>query len=169
VRWPGRIPAGQVVSDVANAMDLYPTIANWCGVDVPGDRTLDGRNLGPLLTGGDGPCERPFFFILGGNIEAVRVGRWKLHVRKWNDERVRLYDLNADVGERADVVDEHPDVVTRLLDVIEAARLELGDDASDMVGSDVRPVGVVADPVALTVFDEDAPYYMAEYDLPERG
>ena len=169
VRWPGRIPAGQVVSDVANAMDLYPTIANWCGVDVPGDRTLDGRNLGPLLNGGDGPCERPFFYILGGNIEAVRVGRWKLHVRKWNDERVRLYDLNADVGERADVVDKHPDVVTRLLDVIETARLELGDDASDTVGSDVRPVGLVADPVTLTVFDEDAPYYMAEYDLPERG
>jgi len=169
VRWPGRIPAGQVVHDVANAMDLYPTIANWCGVDVPGDRTLDGRNLGPLLNGGDGPCERPFFYILGGNIEAVRVGRWKLHVRKWNDERVRLYDLNADVGERADVVDKHPDVVTRLLDVIETARLELGDDASDTVGSDVRPVGLVADPVTLTVFDEDAPYYMAEYDLPERG
>ena len=169
VRWPGRIPAGQVVHDVANAMDLYPTIANWCGVDVPGDRTLDGRNLGPLLNGGDGPCERPFFYILGGNIEAVRVGRWKLHVRKWNDERVRLYDLNTDVGERADVVDKHPDVVTRLLDVIETARLELGDDASDTVGSDVRPVGLVADPVTLTVFDEDAPYYMAEYDLPERG
>lgn len=169
VRWPGRIPAGKVVHDVANAMDLYPTIANWCGVDVPGDRTLDGRNLGPLLNGGDGPCERPFFYILGGNIEAVRVGRWKLHVRKWNDERLRLYDLNADVGERADVVDKHPDVVTRLLDVIETARLELGDDASGTSGSDVRPVGLVADPVTLTVFDEDAPYYMAEYDLPERG
>jgi arylsulfatase A-like enzyme len=169
VRWPGRVPAGQVVHDVANAMDLYPTIANWCGVDVPGDRTLDGQNLGPLLKGGDGPGERPFFYILGGNIEAVRVGRWKLHVRKWNVERVRLYDLDADVGERDDVVDEHPDVVARLLDVIEAARLELGDDASDTVGSDVRPVGLVADPVTLTVFDEDAPYYMAEYDLPERG
>ena len=146
-----------------------PTIADWCGVDVPGDRTLDGQNLSTLLNGGDGPGERPFFYILGGNIEAVRVGQWKLHVRKWNDERIRLYDLDADVGERDDVVDEHLDVVARLLDVIEAARLELGDDASDTVGSDVRPVGLVADPVTLTVFDEDAPYYMAEYDLPERG
>ena len=169
VRWPGRVPAGQVVDDVTNAMDLYPTIADWCGVDVPGDRTLDGQNLSTLLNGGDGPGERPFFYILGGNIEAVRVGQWKLHVRKWNDERIRLYDLDADVGERDDVVDEHLDVVARLLDVIEAARLELGDDVSDTVGSDVRPVGLVADPVTLTVFDEDAPYYMAEYDLPERG
>lgn len=169
VRWPGRVPAGQVVDDVTNAMDLYPTIADWCGVDVPGDRTLDGQNLSTLLNGGDGPGERPFFYILGGNIEAVRVGQWKLHVRKWNDERIRLYDLDADVGERDDVVDEHLDVVARLLDVIEAARLQLGDDASDTVGSDVRPVGLVADPVTLTVFDEDAPYYMAEYDLPERG
>jgi arylsulfatase A-like enzyme len=169
VRWPGRLHAGQVVDDVANAMDLYPTIAGWCGVDLPDDRTLDGRDLGALLDGGDGPDEAPFLYILGGNVEAVRLGRWKLHVRKWNDERVRLYDLEADIGERIDLVNEHPGVVASLLAVIETARAELGDDASDTVGSDVRPVGRVADPVTLTVFDPDTPYYMAEYDLPERG
>ena len=155
--------------DVANAMDLYPTIAGWCGVDVPDDRTLDGRDLGNLLYGGDGPEEAPFFFMLGGNVEAVRFGRWKLHARKWNKERVRLYDLVDDIGERHDLVDEHPEVVAELLALISAARLEFGDDASEMAGSGVRPVGRVSDPVTLTTFDENAPYYMAEYDLPERG
>ena len=169
VRWPGRVAAGRVVEDVANAMDLYPTIAGWCGIDVPDDRTLDGRDLGNLLYGGDGPEEAPFFFMLGGNVEAVRFGRWKLHVRKWNKERVRLYDLVDDIGERHDLVDEHPEVVAELLALISAARLEFGDDASEMAGSGVRPVGRVSDPVTLTTFDENAPYYMAEYDLPERG
>ena len=150
-------------------MDLYPTIAGWCGVDVPDDRTLDGRDLGSLLDGGDGPDEAPFFYMLGGNVEAVRVGRWKLHVRKWNRERVRLYDLGDDIGERHDLVDEHPEVVAELLDVIAAARLEFGDDASEVKGSEVRPVGRVSDPVTLTIFDENAAYYMAEYDLSERG
>lgn len=169
VRWPGRVPGGRVLDDVANAMDLYPTIAGWCGVDVPTDRTLDGRNLGPLLDGGDPPEERPFFHLLGGNIEAVRLGRWKLHVRKWNVEKVRLYDLEADPGEQHDLVDEHPDVVERLLAVVTAGRIELGDDATGVVGTDVRPVGRVEDPVTLTMYDEHAAYYMAEYDLPERG
>jgi arylsulfatase A-like enzyme len=157
------------VADVANAMDLYPTIAGWCSVDIPDDRTLDGRDLGGLLSGGDGPGAKPFFYILGGNIEAVRLGRWKLHVRKWNEERVRLYDLEADIGERHDVLDEHTGIVAELLALIDAARLDLGDDASDVAGTGVRPVGRVANPVTLTTFDPDTPYFMAEYDLPERG
>jgi len=169
VRWPGRVPAGQTVPEVVNAMDLYPTIAGWCGVDVPGDRTLDGRDISTLLEGGDAPPEAPFFYILGGNVEAVRKGRWKLHVRKWNVERVRLYDLEADIGERNDVVEEYPVVVAELLALVEAARDELGDDASDTHGSDVRPVGQVTDPVTLTSYDPGTPYFMAEYDLTERG
>ena len=169
VRWPGRVAAGRVIEDVTNAMDLYPTIAGWCGVGVPGDRTLDGRDLGSLLDGGDGPDESPFFYMLGGNVEAVRLGRWKLHVRKWNKERVRLYDLVDDIGERHDLVHEHPEVVAELLALITAARFEFGDDASEVAGSGVRPVGRVSNPTTLTIFDEDAPYYMAEYDLAERG
>ncbi len=169
VRWPGRVAAGRVIHNVANAMDLYPTIAGWCGVSIPDDRTLDGRDLSGLLDGGDDPDEAPFLYMLGGNVEAVRVGRWKLHVRKWNKERVRLYDLVDDIGERHDLVDEHPEVVADLLAIIAAARLEFGDDASGLAGSDVRPVGRVSEPVTLTVFNEDAPYFMAEYDLPERG
>ena len=169
VRWPGTVPSGRVVADVANAMDLYPTIAGWCGVAVPDDRTLDGRDLGGLLSGGDGPGTRPFFYILGGNIEAVRLGRWKLHVRKWTDERFRLYDLETDIGERHDVLDEQPEVVADLLALIDGGRADLGDDATDVVGAGVRPVGRVTGPVTLTSFDPDTPYFMAEYDLTERG
>ena len=53
--------------------------------------------------------------------------------------------------------------------LVEEAKDELGDDASDTLGSDVRPVGQVADPVTLTSYDPDTPYFMAEYDLTERG
>ena len=169
IRWPGRVSEGRVVSDVANAMDLYPTIARWCGVDTPDDRILDGRDLSGLLSGGDGPDPEAFFYMLGGNIEAVRLGRWKLHVRKWNEERLRLYDLEADIGERHDVVDENPGTVASLLALLDAARLDLGDDASENVGTGVRQVGRVANPTTLTTYDSDSVYFMAEYDLPERG
>jgi len=169
IRWPARIPGGQEVTAVTNAMDLYPTLAVWCGAGVPTDRTLDGRDLGPLLESGHPIDERPFLYILGGNIEAVRLGRWKLHVRKWNVERIRLYDLEADVGEREDLSADCPEVVEQLLAILQAARAELGDDATDTVGSDVRPVGRVAEPATLTTYDPNTPYFMAEYDLAERG
>ncbi|MBC8483501.1 MAG: Cerebroside-sulfatase, partial [Actinobacteria bacterium] len=73
-------------------------------------------------------------------------------------------DLEADIGERHDVVDENPGTVALLLSLLDAARLDLGDDASESVGT-----GVVANPTTLTTYDSDSAYFMAEYDLPERG
>ena len=169
VRWPGRVHPGRVIANVATAMDLYPTIASWCGVELPDDRVLDGRNLVGLLDGAHEFEDAPFFYILGGNIEAVRQGRWKFHVRKWNDERLRLYDLDSDIGERCNVIEKHPEVASRLNVLIEEARLDLGDDALNMTGAGVRPVGQVKNPEMLTAFDPNSVYYMAEYDLPERG
>ena len=36
-------------------------------------------------------------------------------------------------------------------------------------GDDVRPIGRVDDPAPLTTYDPDHPYFVAEYDLPDRG
>lgn len=135
----------------------------------PGRQDAGRSGPGRAALRGDGPGTRPFFYILGGNIEAVRLGRWKLHVRKWTDERFRLYDLETDIGERHDVLDEQPEVVADLLALIDGGRADLGDDATDVVGAGVRPVGRVTGPVTLTNFDPDTPYFMAEYDLTERG
>jgi arylsulfatase A-like enzyme len=177
VRWPGRIPAGLESDALTTAMDLYPTIAGWCGAATPTDRTVDGRDIAPILLGED-DAESPhgaFFYYSGSSLEAVRVGKWKLHVYKTPGHRggegviEELYDLSADIGETTDVADAQPEVVAELLRYIEAARADLGDDVVDADGSDRRPVGRVSDPVTLTTFDPDHPYYMAEYDLADRG
>ena len=176
VRWPGRVPAGSTSDAVATAMDLLPTLAAWCGAELPDDRTIDGRDLGPVLAGStsDSPHEA-FFYYQGPNLEAVRAGRWKLHVAKtsWHEERrtgiAELYDLESDVGESLDVAAEHPEVVAALTGHLDRARAELGDGVTGAVGSGCRPKGEVAEPVPLTRFDPDQPYFMAEYDLGDRG
>jgi hypothetical protein len=48
-------------------------------------------------------------------------------------------------------------------------RHELGDARLGVVGTAVRPRGEVHDPTTLTTFDPDHPYFMAEYDLTDRG
>ena len=176
VRWPGRIPAGIESDALTTAMDLYPTIADWCGATTPTDRTIDGRDISAILLGQDpaSPHEA-FFYYSGSNLEAVRVGKWKLHVfktpgfRKGAGPIEELYDLETDIGEANDVAAAHPEIVAELLEHLERARLDLGDGVTETTGSGCRPIGRVDNPVPLTTFDPEHPYYMAEYDLADRG
>lgn len=172
VRWPNKIPAG-VVSDVlVTAMDLYPTLATLCGAELPQDRTIDGKDITAVWLGetSESPHEA-FFYYWMNNLNAVRSGRWKLHFASRRDEisKPELFDLDADIGETNDLASEHPDVVERLSALAETARASLGDALTDRVGSDIRAIGRVENAKPLTKYDPDHPYFMAEYDLPEKG
>ena len=123
-RYPGKIPAGQVSSEPVANMDILPTFARLAGTEPPHDRTIDGRDLWPLLSGEPGaksPHER-FYYFAGGrghaNIRAVREGRWKLHVtrpRGGELEATALYDLHEDASEKFDRKELQPDLIRKLL------------------------------------------------------
>ncbi|MCU1352572.1 MAG: putative sulfatase [Acidimicrobiales bacterium] len=170
VRWPGRIAAGRVSDELATAMDLYPTLAAICGADLPADRTIDGRDITTLLLDPEATTPHDaFYYYWMNDLEAVRVGRWKLHLAKHGTPLTRLYDLHADPAETTDLAARHPDVVAEIAIHVERARVDLGDALTGRVGSDLRPIGQVDDPVPLTRYDPDHPYYLAEYDLADRG
>jgi arylsulfatase A-like enzyme len=169
VRWPGRIAAGATSDAVVTGMDLFPTLAALCGGAVPTDRTIDGRDVSALWLDGAAPPEVPLLYYWMNDLEAVRVGRWKLHIAKYTRPVAALYDLEADVGETVDRYADEPEVVAHLEAVAEQARATLGDALTDRVGADVRPIGRVDDARPLTTYDPDHPYYVAEYDLPDRG
>jgi arylsulfatase A-like enzyme len=171
VRWPGRVPAGAVLGDRFSSIDLLPTLARLCGGSVPGDRTIDGVDVGALWgLGGEAPDpERSFPYVSDGSIEAVRLGRWKLHVAKRGRPMRMLVDLASDVGETTDVSGDHPDVVARLEAELDRWRHDLGDELTGVEGAGVRPIGRVADARPLTTYDPTHPYVVAEYDLPDRG
>ncbi|MGI8754959.1 MAG: sulfatase-like hydrolase/transferase, partial [Acidimicrobiales bacterium] len=170
VRWPGRIAAGRSSAEVATAMDLYPTLAGLCGADLPTDRTIDGRDITALLTDADAQSpHESFAYYWMDDLEAVRAGRWKLHFAKHGQPMTALYDLDADPAESTDMAGDQPGVVAELESRAESYRRSLGDALHGRTGDDVRPVGRVADPVTLTTYDPDHPYYLAEYDLTDRG
>ena len=169
VRWPDRIAPGRVSDEVVTAMDLYPTLAAICGGEVPNDRVIDGRDIQQLWYGEAPSPHEAFYFYWMNDLEAIRSGRWKLHFAKHGEEHEALFDLDADIGETANLLDEHPEIVARLRVLAEQARVTLGDARLGRIGTEVRPIGEVSDPVPLTQYDPDHPYVMAEYDLPDRG
>jgi arylsulfatase A len=101
-----------------------------------------------------------YFYFLK-ELQAVRSGRWKLHVphgyghvsepghdgspgkTEQRREELALYDLENDRGETKNVAADHPDVVKRLLEFVEQAREDLGDSATGRKGANVRAAGQV--------------------------
>ncbi|QXC59383.1 sulfatase [Aquihabitans sp. G128] len=170
VRWPGHVAPGRTTDEVATAMDLYPTLAAACGATLPDDRTIDGCDITALLEDPEATSpHEAFLYYWMDDLEAVRVGRWKLHLAKHGSVRRELYDLEEDPGEAHDVLAAHPDVEAAIEVHVEAARRSLGDARTGRAGEDRRPVGRVPDPVPLTTYDPEHPYYLAEYDLTDRG
>jgi len=50
------------------------------------------------------------FYYKNGKAEAVRLGKWKLHLKK----QPELYDLRADIGEQNNLAESEPDMVARM-------------------------------------------------------
>jgi len=117
MRWPGRIPAGEVCSEICSTIDLLPTFARLAGAGVPNDRVIDGRDIWPLMTaepGAKSPHDA-FFFYRGTTLEAVRSGKWRLRRTK---KTIELYDLEADISEKNNIADANPEIVERLTGVM---------------------------------------------------
>lgn len=123
IRWPGRIPAGQVSNDIMHEVDLFPTIAAAAGVPeiVPDDRLIDGVNQLPFLEGAEAHSSRESVLYVAreGHVMAVKWRDWKL----WYlfrtempdpepDNLVRLFDLRVDPREEIDVKDFYPWVIS---------------------------------------------------------
>ena len=156
VRWPGQVPAGAKCDEIVSTMDLLPTFARLAGAALPQDRILDGRDVWPLFSGqpdARSPHEA-FYYYYTDQLQAVRSGRWKLHLPLEAKRtglaggiaaaQAELYDLDADIGETNNVVARHADVVQRLTALADAAREDLGDGPAP--GKHQRPAGRVADP-----------------------
>jgi arylsulfatase A-like enzyme len=115
MRWPGRIPAGQVTPQVGITMDLTATILAAAGVSVPAEARLEGIDLLPLLRTGAKPQSRTLFWRVntaGINQRAVREGNWKLLLE--GNVREMLFDVSTDLAERDDLAAANPAIVRKL-------------------------------------------------------
>ena len=142
VRAPGRVPAGTVNHEIACTMDLLPTLAKIAGGQAPEDRVIDGDDISDLIHGVEGARskKKAFYYYQQTRLQAVRSGRWKLHLpgpRHWPEyskaedaieiHENQLYDLENDLGETTNVAKANPEVVRTLMKLVEEARADIGD------------------------------------------
>ena len=124
-RWPGKISPNSRSEVIAGNLDLLPTIGALAGADLPGDRILDGCDISPLLLGKTKDSPHEYFQYFGGSGEGrinylgIRDKRWKLMFSVDKEGSIvnrALFDLHADVSERFDRLEDHPEIAERLND-----------------------------------------------------
>ncbi len=118
--WPGTIPGGQVIDEMAAAMDIFPTFLKIAGGD-PSKYELDGSDILPVLADGAKTPHDEIFWEMGKQT-AVRRGDWKLVLDGQLVEgeepaaEVHLSNLAGDMGEKINLADEQPTLVDELRD-----------------------------------------------------
>ncbi len=140
VSWPGQIKP-QRVSDLAHAIDVFPTIAAAAGLkppaELPGINLLDEKARRARKTV-YGVCNSVHNMSPGLPDDTLQYrwcvnGDWKLLLRHfgrdttkyrnlhaWDAAKLRLYNLKEDPHERNDLASSRPEIADRLIKKIEA-------------------------------------------------
>jgi hypothetical protein len=100
-----------------------------------------------VLAGKEKSPHEAFFYYRDNELKAVRSGKWKLHLavpqgRGEEDAPTSaLFDLEADIGEKTNVLADHPEVAERLRLYVKAFEEELAQNS--------RPAAFVDHPKPL--------------------
>ncbi len=117
INWPGIVAKGSVSHEPIITCDFYPTILDVTGAE--GDKNhnanVDGKSLVPILKQSNTAFDRKAIYWhyphyhSGGSTpySAVRAGPWRL-IEFYEDNRVELYHLANDIGEKNELSKKHP-------------------------------------------------------------
>ncbi|MDF1852548.1 MAG: sulfatase-like hydrolase/transferase [Verrucomicrobiales bacterium] len=120
---PNLIPGGRESEEMVASIDLLPTLAEACGIDLSqhssGSPRIDGLSAWPLFSGESEESARDEILLWHGkgSVRAFRQGRWKLFYEGDSNKPRKapaLFDLASDPGETKDVSGEHPDRVAEM-------------------------------------------------------
>jgi arylsulfatase A-like enzyme len=151
LRWPAKVKPGTVVTDIAGAIDLYPTLIDLAGVERVGDKPFDGISLPPYLFDADvKPTNRVLFQHWNGRVSA-RDQRYRL------DATGQLFDMVDDPNQTKNVAADHPEDAKRLADVVANWKRDV---LGELPKSDDRPfpVGFAEFPRAVLPARDGVPH-----------
>lgn len=166
VRWPARIEAGSVSSHLVSHTDLFATLAEVLGAELPETAAEDSVSSLPLWLGRDAPTRTDLVSHSGGGGFAIRRGDWKLEFTTTGDgmearyeqaqrgpateyRPAQLYNLSEDPAEQNNLIDRYPQLVIQLSQLL-ATQVTRGRSTPGPASANER-------------VDDSAPWYQLEW------
>ena len=122
IRWSGTLPAGTRVPQIAQHVDVLPTLLDLAGVAPPPGAALDGTSLVPLLRGNAAAWPDRLLFEISGrggrDGDPIRrypgTARSQTHHWVHDGNQAMLFDLRIDPGEKNDIAAQQPAIAAAL-------------------------------------------------------
>lgn len=117
VRWPGKIEPGTVSETPVIGSDIFSTVLDILGQQLPADRTIDGVSMVPAFAGEK--LERPVPLFWRTHIApaashaAMRIDEWKI-VADESLTKFQLYQIEEDWKEERDLASEMPEKLAEM-------------------------------------------------------
>lgn len=165
IYYPDKIKPGRIIHTPMMNIDILPTIAHITNATLP-SKKIDGKNVWDVWTGKTNktPHKAYYFYYHINELHGVRYKNWKMYFphryRTLNGkpggknglpekyeyntiDKIELYNLNTDIGEKQNVADKHLSVVKEISDLANNMRKRLGDKLFNINGTENRPIGMV--------------------------
>ncbi|MEX0715551.1 MAG: sulfatase [Planctomycetaceae bacterium] len=140
VRWPGVVKPGTSSDRPGMHVDIFPTLVDIARGELPTKQILDGVSLLPIFKDPAARLDRDaIYWHFPGYLEsyvhsngwrtapvgAIHAGDYKL-MEFFEDGRLEMYDLRADIGEKNDLAATMPEKAKELQSRLAKWRKEIG-------------------------------------------
>ncbi|VGO18561.1 sulfatase family protein [Pontiella sulfatireligans] len=138
IRWPAKIQAGRVWDKPVQQPDFMATVAEIIGTKLPENTAEDSQSIADILFNAESSFEHLPLIAYNnrGGQCAITDGKWKLVLP--GQKKGELYDLDADIGEKNNLISKYPEVAEALqaktTDIVCNGRTTPGPKASNDTG-----------------------------------
>lgn len=139
------IPANKINSQIATIMDIFPTVLNVAGVEIPKEYIQDGYDLKKMLSGEPDPTHPDTFLMhfphqhRSSYFTSYRNGDWKLIYSYFSKTKYKLYNLKSDPFESKDLAESNPERVGALMEKMKKQLTAEGALYPEKDGKEVLP------------------------------
>lgn len=119
ISWPGIVKPGTHSDFPVSSVDIFPTITEAVGAQLPAGKTIDGTSLIPILKQTGIPKRDALFWHFPhyrGSVvpySIIRKKHWKL-IKRYEGKTFELFNLKDDLSETKDLAPQRPDKVREL-------------------------------------------------------